>query len=191
MDTLLAFEKIKAWYDKHDNNIRCREGKSFFRTSHGLWGSSGMLDVYELFLRYNLDSKVFADYGSGDGRIVLIASLFTKAVGIEGDKEVHEVALQAQEELSKDIPQLKEAQFILGNYYKQEHNTFDILFFYPDHAFPETFQKELLKNFDGHLLVYNKIHEPALLKKGKTYWHQQVPIVSYPLGNVEEFFSER
>lgn len=191
MDVALAFEKIKDWFDEHDKKVLEAEGKSFFRTSHGLWGSSGMMDVYELFLQHNLGDKFFADYGCGDGRIVLIAALFTQAVGIEGDEEVLQVAQKAKEELIKDIPELSRASFKLSNYYEENHNAYDILFLYPDHPFPEKFEKELLECFSGYVLVYNDIHKPALLKKGKTYWYLQVPIVSYPLGDVEESFMKR
>ena len=186
MDILEKFYKIRSWYDKYDQEIRKREGKPFFRTSHGLWGAAGLLDMFEFFTKIDAEKFTFADYGSGDGRIVLIAALFTQATGIEGQEDLTHIAQKAKKELIKDIPELDRATFKTGNYYEESHNDYDILFFFPDHAFPEAFQEKLKEIFSGHLIIYTKIHSPSLLKKGKTYWVQQVPIVSYPVNITEE-----
>ncbi len=179
MDISEKFELIRKYYEKVDANVRKRENKPFFRTSHGLWGAAGMLDMFEFFLKNEekVSKGVFADYGSGDGRIVLIASLFTDAVGIEGEQELVDIAEQAKKELA--IPELSGASFKCKNYYEEEHKKYSIIFTFPDHPFPEEFEKNLVENFSGTLLVYNNIHRPNLLKKGKTYWVQQMPIVSY------------
>lgn len=182
MDLVHKFDLIKNWYEKQDQTVRDREGKPFFRTSHGLWGAAGMLDMFEFFLKNetnDLKLGVFADYGSGDGRIVLIASLFTEAVGIEGEQELVDLGEQAKKELADQIPELSRATFKCKNYYEEQHDDYAIIFTFPDHPFPEDFEKKLLKTFSGTLLVYNDIHKPNLLKKGKTYWVQQIPIASY------------
>lgn len=184
MDLVHKFDLIKNWYEKQDSIIRDREGKSFFRTSHGLWGAAGMLDMFEFFLKNEADdfkSGVFADYGSGDGRIVLIASLFTDAVGVEGEQELVDLSERAKKELIEHIPELSRATFKCKNYYEEKHDEYGTIFTFPDHPFPEVFEKKLLE-FSGTLLVYNNIHRPNILKKGKTYWVQQIPIVSYACG---------
>jgi len=186
MDLLDKLRLIRDYYEKHDAEVRAREGKLFFRTSHGLWGAAGMLDMFEFFMKADTGRFTFADYGSGDGRIVLIAALFGKATGIEGEEKLVALSNNAKRELRKKIPELERAEFKVGDYYEEQHKDYDLLFFFPDHPFPEEFQKKLLKNFEGYLLVYNKIHSPELLKKGKTYWVQQLPIISYPVNRPEE-----
>ena len=190
MDILEKFYKIRAWFEQEDARIRQREGKPFFRTSHGLWGAAGMLDMFEFFLKtqgyIETHDISFADYGSGDGRIVLIAALFMPATGIEGQENLTQIALKAKAELVQEIPELKRAEFKTADYYEEEHNTYDFIFFFPDHPFPEAFQEKLQKEFTGHLLVYNKIHSPEKIAKGKTYWIQQVPIMSFPINKEEK-----
>lgn len=185
MDLLDKLQLIRDWYDKHDQRIREREGKPFFRTQYGLWGAAGMLDMFEFFMKADFGRFRFADYGSGDGRIVLVAALFGQALGIEGEQELVELGEQARDELIQNIPELERARFKQGDYYEENHDDYDILFFFPDHPFQKAFQEQLLKTFHGYVLVYNQIHSPELLTKGKTYWVQQLPIVSYPV-NVEE-----
>lgn len=180
VDILEKFFRIRAWYAAHDETVRKREGKSYFRTEHGLWGAAGMLDVFELCMKAKIEQYgTFADYGSGDGRIVLIAALFGDAVGIEGSAELTNLAEQAKAELVKDIPELKRATFKTGDYYEEKHNDYGVLFFFADHPFPAEFQKTLRRTWEGILLVYGQIHVPELLVKGKSYWSQQVPIITY------------
>lgn len=190
MDLIDKFEKIRDWFEKQDTLVKKREGHSFFRTEHGLWGATGMHDIFELFLKNEEFTQMqFTDFGSGDGRIVLIAALFmnnnNKARGIEGSKELVALANKAKEDLKKDIPELERVEFECANYYEKNleeygsKNNQGILFFYPDHSFTKEFQEKIQKEFTGYVFVYNNIHSPTQLKKGKTYWHQQVPMVSY------------
>lgn len=186
MDVLDKLRLIRDWYETHDAMIRKREGKPFFRTQFGLWGAAGMLDMFEFFMKIDSGRFRFADYGSGDGRIVLVAALFGDAAGIEGEEALVRVGERAKKELIKKIPELERATFKVGDYYEEAHDDYDLLFFFPDHAFPEEFQKQLLRDFHGYVLVYNKIHAPEHLTKGKTYWVQQLPIVSYPVNLPEQ-----
>jgi hypothetical protein len=117
---------------------------------------------------------------------VLVAALFTDAVGLEGSNALCRVAVQAKEELMKEIPELKRAKFKHSDYYEERHKDYDVLFFFADHPFPLEFQKTLRRTWEGILLCYGQIHLPELLKKGKSYWVQQVPIVTYWINKKEE-----
>lgn len=186
MDIIQKLDIIKAYFEKRDHERLMKGIVPVHNTDFGLWGAAGMLDAYEFFSKIELERfEKFADYGSGDGRIVLIAALFVDAVGIEGDTELHEIALEAKNKLIKEIPELERANFKCSNYYNENHNEYDMIFFFPDHPFPRKFEKELKENFEGYIIIYNQIHIPHGLKKGKTYWVQQIPIGSYPV-NIEE-----
>ena|GEM_PF-1085898 len=97
---LAAFKRIKEHFDGLDRD-GLRHGKlPMHTTGFGFWGTTNMNDAYTFFSRIRLERfKGFVDLGCGDGRIVMIASLFTDAVGIEGDKDLVEKGKKAMEEL--------------------------------------------------------------------------------------------
>ncbi len=81
------FKIIKQKYDDYQNHL-LKKGKLLLKdTGVGYWGITPLQETYELFKRINLGSyKNFIDLGSGDGRIVFLASLFNiSAKGIEFD----------------------------------------------------------------------------------------------------------
>jgi len=114
--------------------------------------------------------------GSGDGKVVLIASLFgVKATGIEFDKDLIDVSVKIRDELNLS------ADFIQGDFLKQDLSRYDIIFINPDKGFKLKLENKLIKEMKStaKLFVYNNIFLPNILKKGKTYWFEQVPIISY------------
>jgi len=187
MELFKAFEIIKKAYEEYDTTLKQKHGKPFFDTEHGIWGASAMLDTFELFMKMHLDEKKsFVDLGSGDGRVVLIASLFTNATGIEGNEELTKTAIAFRDRLGQEIPELLKAKFLQKDYTTEPLGQYEILFTFADHPWSEAFEKKLLNECDGYLLSYNRIFLPQTLKKGKTYWIQQLPIISYPLNRAEE-----
>jgi hypothetical protein len=187
MDIEEKFRIIERHYKEVDEKVKAKEGKPFFDTTHGIWGASCMLDVYELFLKIKLNErKGFVDLGSGDGRIALIAALFTDACGIEADLSLCEIAKRVQKDLVHKIPELLRCVFVHADYTKINLSKYNILFTFADHSWSADFEKKLLNECQGTLLSYNKIFLPKMLKKGKTYWIQQLPIISYPLNTEEE-----
>jgi hypothetical protein len=166
--------------------VRAKHGKPFFDTTHGIWGASSMLDAFELFLKIRLEErKGFVDLGSGDGRIALLAALFTESCGIEADAELCMTAAKIKEELQEKIPELARCTLIKADYMTHSLSQYSILFTFADHAWSPDFEQKLLDECKGILLSYNRIFLPKKLRKGKTYWIQQLPIISYPL-NIDE-----
>jgi len=146
-----------------------------FDTSHGIFGVSSLDELYEFFQNINLqDAESFVDLGSGDGRVVFLAALFTKATGIEADKELYEISCKIKEELQIDCT------FINEDYAEQDLSHHDVFFTYIDHAWPKKLEEQL-KKCAGTLYSYQNIFTPVLLKKSKTFWVGQTPIVSYLL----------
>jgi hypothetical protein len=193
MDIDEKFRIIERHFSALDAKRRT-EGKHLFHdTAHGIWGPSSMLDAYELFIRMRLDEKNgFVDLGSGDGRIALIAALFTKSCGIEGDNALSAIAEEARKTLMGRVPELKRCEITCGDYTRKDLSRFDVLFTFADHPWSASFEQKLLRECTGVLLSYNKIFLPTRLTKGRTYWIQQLPIVSYPLNkNDEDLFARR
>jgi len=168
------FEEIKKAYDEFYKSL-LKQGKLTYRdTEMGIWGVCVAEYVYEFFKKINLKKyKNFIDLGSGDGKVVLIASLFTKATGIEFDKELVEKSIKIRDKLK-----LK-CNFVQGDFLKHDLTKYDIIFVNPDKGFDKGLEKKLLKELKGKLAVYNIVFHPRFLKKGKTYMFEQTPVVVY------------
>jgi hypothetical protein len=168
------FETIKKAYDNYYSSL-VKEGKPLVRdTKVGIWGVSVSNNVYNFFKDIHLEKyDSFLDLGSGDGKVVLIASLFTKAVGIEFDKELHDAAVGIKGELKLDC------SLIHDDFFKYDWGKYDIIFINPDQGFHKGVEDKLLNELKGNLFVYNFVFEPRFLKKGKKYWYDQTPITVY------------
>ena len=157
------FNRIKQSYkDLHLELLK--KGKLTFRsTEKGYWGISVLDDVFELFKEINLqEHKSFIDIGSGDGRVVLAASLFTKATGIEFDKELYNWSVQLMKELSLS------GTFLNKDYFNEDLSKYDIIYSFPDKPMSRDIEPKLLKELKGKLVVYGAHFHPAQLKKIRT-----------------------
>ena len=175
------FEVLREAISKHDIDLIKKKGSRVFDTDFGIFGVSSLDELFTFFTKIQLEKKrEFIDLGSGDGRIVFLASLFTIAIGIEGNKELHTMATTLQEEIGKNLPEIKQKCTLLNqDYTKHDFTNCDILFVYLDHSWPKEFEEKLCREFTGSLYCYQNIFPPKLLKKGKTHWVLQTPIVSY------------
>ncbi len=107
-----------------------KEALPYKKTKKGLWATSVTKDVYLAFRWASLEKyRQFVDLGSGDGRVVAIASLFTMAAGIEIDPELHWLSLQL-----KDALELDNVAFYLGDFQDFNLHQFDFIYMYPDRA---------------------------------------------------------
>lgn len=137
-------------------------------TKLGYFAGSKIDDLYFVFDEIKLEKyKNFIDLGSGDGRAVLIASLYTNAEGIEIDKELAQTAEKMQKEIGKKYPRIiQNSAFVQGNYLiNADFSKYDIIFINPDNYFYEL-EKKLRKEMrqDALLVVYNPIFKPLNLK---------------------------
>lgn len=114
---LAAFKRIKEYFDGLDRDGLQHGKLPMHTTEFGFWGTTNMNDAYTFFSRIRLERfKRFVDLGCGDGRIVMIASLFTDAVGIEGDKDLVVKGKKAMEELrlwNNPLPKDKASQEVV------------------------------------------------------------------------------
>src|SRR3989344_9460672 len=112
MDIYEKFKIIEHRFKQLDEEIRRENRQLHFDTKDGIWGPSSTLDVFEFLMKIKLGERShFLDFGSGDGRIVMIAALFTKASGIESEHSLTERAIRIKDELRKSIPELATCAF--------------------------------------------------------------------------------
>jgi protein-L-isoaspartate O-methyltransferase len=169
------FTEIKSAYSQFDRELREKFLYVVRDTAKGIWGTSSMDTVFTLFKKIHLgQKKQFLDIGCGDGRIVLIASLFTKAAGIEIDKSLINKGNEIKSKLK-----IKNARLICDDFFSHDIKKYDIIFINPDKGFHHGLENKLLKELNGKLIVYNNIFMPRFLKRGKTHWIDQVPITEF------------
>jgi SAM-dependent methyltransferase len=170
--SLRIFEKVKSAYAELELSLKRGKGL-VYKTEKGIYGTTDVDAIFKFFQDIHLGRfKNFIDLGCGDGRVVLIASLFTKAKGIEFDSDLIDKAKAIREELHLTC------DLIQGDYLKQDISDYDIVFMNPDHEFHDI-DKKLQSELKGTLYIYNEIFAPNLLKKGKKFWPSQVPIITY------------
>lgn len=124
-------------------------GRLYRETQLGAWATSRPEHLYYFFRSIELSRfRLFIDLGSGDGIVACIASLFTRAVGIEIDPELCSSARQSSIELGLQ----DHVELICGDFLGQRIRRADSLFIYPDK--PMGRLEELLEGWKGTLLVY-------------------------------------
>ncbi|MEM4268464.1 MAG: hypothetical protein QXK37_06580 [Candidatus Woesearchaeota archaeon] len=137
-------------------------------TSLGFWGVTPTREVFEFFSQIRLqEHSKFLDLGSGDGRVVLIASLFgVEAHGLEIDPWLINVSLHIRREL--DLPYFARTKFLEKNFLEHPLHEYDVLYTSPDKPFyREDFETKLLNeiNPNGNLIVHGWEFHPRFLKK--------------------------
>ena len=85
-------------------------------TEKGIWGTSITQDIFDFFRQIKLQNyRNFIDLGSGDGKVVLIASLFgINAAGIEFDKDLIKASVKIRDQLKLN------AEFMQGDFLEQD-----------------------------------------------------------------------
>jgi SAM-dependent methyltransferase len=151
----------------------------FRPTSLGYWGVSNLDELFVFFSKIHLEKfHHFLDLGSGDGRMVFVASLFTRATGIEIDKELVTASNQLQKELIKKkaiIP--KTCQFLQEDFMHHDLRNYDFLMSYYDKLFTLDIERKIQDEFTGDFYLYNNIYTPNFLKKEAIVWAGQMPFI--------------
>lgn len=134
-------------------------------TPVGMWACSQAEEVYDLLVKLELDRwEHFADLGSGDGRVVLLASLFTRATGIEADPEL----CAASKKMAKKLG-LDRAAFLCEDCRRTDLSPYDLLFIYPDKPL-KWLEDRLPSDWPGRLLVYGPYFRPQTMQHEKTLY---------------------
>jgi hypothetical protein len=149
-----AFRQIEKAYQGFYDKLRVTGDLPYLRTNSGMWAVSEGWEVYSAFDYFHISQYGhFADLGSGDGKVVLIASLFTKATGYETDETLYNKSLEIRAQLN-----LTQARFLQDDYLQADLAPYDLLFLYPDKPFYDL-EEKLRFTWSGRLLV-NGPHFP-------------------------------
>lgn len=134
-------------------------------TPAGMWACSDAQEVHDLFAQVDLAGYGhLCDLGSGDGRAVLLASLFTRATGIEADPGL----VEASQGMAQGLG-LSRARFICGDCRQADLTPFDLLFLYPDKPL-DWLEALLPPDWPGRLLVYGPYFQPRGLSHLRTLY---------------------
>jgi hypothetical protein len=113
--------------------------------------------------------RSFCDLGSGDGRVVLLASLFNikKAVGIEADDWLNRVSLHMKSHVGFD--QFSRTKFLKKDFFDHNIRGFDYVFICPDRPFYRGLEEKMKNELDGRLIVFSRVFHPEHLKLEKEF----------------------
>ncbi len=176
-------KKIKKLYQEFYDELHSKGEKSIRSTTKGIWGHFPCEIYYNFFKKFELQRhKNFLDLGSGDGKVTIIASLFTKASGIEFDKELYKKSIEIKKKLNIDS---SKCNFINGDFLNADISNFDIIFINPDKGFHEKIEEKLLKEMKDTLVVINDIFLPRFLTQKKRFWIRQIPFTTYTNPEIE------
>lgn len=159
------FGLIKKEYESYYTKLM-RSGKFPLRpTKFGYWGYSAIKDVFEVFKKFDLKRyKNFIDLGSGDGKVVLVASLFTDAAGFELDRELFKKSIEIKNNVLKKI-ELNEIKILNKDYLDEDLSKYEVIYHYPDKPMHEV-ENKLLKEMNNSaiLIHYGNYFFPLQLK---------------------------
>jgi hypothetical protein len=147
-------------------------------TNLGFWAGTPMKGLFEVLHElWEKDEKVkakknkikFCDLGSGDGRVVLLASLFeiNKAVGIESDEWLHNVSKHIKDH--RNIKTRCNIKFSQTDFNAHNIKDYDYVFIAPDRPFHRGLEDKFLEELEGKLIVHSNIFFPKKLNKIKDY----------------------
>jgi hypothetical protein len=170
------FEIIKEIYNNFYRELLKKGQLPFRDTGNGFWGGAVSDEVFEAFTQVGLGNfRNFIDLGSGDGKVVLIASLFCQnTIGIEIDKE-----LFLNSEQLKSKTDRYNAKFFNKDFLEHDLSIYDALFINPDKPISRGLENKLLKELNGKLIVYGQHFHPNLLKKEGSIIVNGTPITIY------------
>jgi protein-L-isoaspartate O-methyltransferase len=184
--TMESFQKINTFYEQYYAALKEKGIHSHKETEKGFWLSSVSTEVFDLFRTIGLEQfNHFADLGSGDGKVALIASVFTKSTGIEFDQELVKRSIQIKEEIGANNLRFKKGDFL-----EEDLSAYDILFVYPDNPIVRLEQK-LLKEFRGDLIVCGGIYPPERLVKKRVVQINNAVFGIYRRGWLSGYFTGR
>ena len=187
LPTTASFQEVNNCYDTYYAELRAKGSRTPHReTEKGIWISSVGSEVFDLFRTIGLQQFThFADLGSGDGRVAIIASLFTKSTGIEFDEALVQISMQIKERLGA-----RNLQFITGDFLEENLSVYDILFIYPDNPILRL-EEKLLKEFRGELIVCGGIYPPERLVKNRVVQINNAVFGIYRRGRLRGVFAGR
>ncbi|MFT4343114.1 MAG: hypothetical protein ACMXYE_00020 [Candidatus Woesearchaeota archaeon] len=159
------FLSLRKLYDEFHQEMLMQNRLLVKDTGIGYWGVSPLHELFDLFEKTGLKKhKKFLDLGSGDGRAVLTARLFTNAAGIEYDNELHKHAVRLAKKANVDVT------FINDDFFNHALHEYDYLFIHPDNYIRNRLERKLQEemNEKAKLVVFGPHFHPEGLRKETT-----------------------
>ena len=157
------FENIKEEYRSYYDSLLKQGRLPMKDTGVGFWSAAPADEIFEAFRKMRLNNfKNFLDLGSGDGRAVLIASLFCNASGIEYDPVLVGKSTEIRDKLNID------AKFMHNDFHNYDISKHDVVFLNPDQPLHRGLEDKLQKELKGHLILFGNHFHPKNLKKIKS-----------------------
>jgi len=147
------FLKIKKYFSIHRTNLENFGDDGFFHHSN----LEIMFEIFKSLKNY----KNFLDLGSGDGRIVFLASIFFNSSGIEKNKKLYNLSLFHKKNLGINV------NFENFDYYKKDLDKYDLIFINPDSNLNNL--EKYFFNFNSHYLINVTLFKPRYLLKIKEF----------------------
>ncbi|MBN2880709.1 hypothetical protein JXM83_01530 [Candidatus Woesearchaeota archaeon] len=137
-------------------------------TSAGIFSVSLLRELENIFQKLNLPKEFsFVDLGSGDGRVVFLASLFfAKSCGVELDKELYSVSEHRKKILKNDIGV---CEFINSDFMSINLNMYDLVYINPDRPFYRDDLEKFLLKFNTNFLMDISLFAPRFMKAEKIF----------------------
>ncbi|OIP31430.1 MAG: hypothetical protein COW04_09195 [Deltaproteobacteria bacterium CG12_big_fil_rev_8_21_14_0_65_43_10] len=104
----------------------------------------------------------FLDLGSGDGRVVFLASLFGAAsTGIEFDEDIFNSGLKARDKLSNRFD-LSKTELIRGDFFEADFSGYDVIYYFMSGSFEEKrLEEKLAKELKQEAILVGYIEHEA------------------------------
>ncbi|MFP4402794.1 MAG: class I SAM-dependent methyltransferase [Candidatus Woesearchaeota archaeon] len=164
------YNKIKTIYDEFHKFLEKNNRLPLKDTGIGYWGVTPIDDAFSFFQKIKLNNyKNFLDIGSGDGRMVLLASLFNViSHGIEYDDELVFNALDFRRKLGDEF--LNKTKILKKDFLEHDMSSYDLIYISPDKPFYRSnLNNKLLNELKGKLIVHGWEFFPSNLKEVESH----------------------
>ncbi|MCF8035008.1 MAG: protein-L-isoaspartate O-methyltransferase [Desulfarculaceae bacterium] len=157
----IGLAQVEAALREHHQGLE----STYKVTPAGMWTCSQTHEVHQLLSNLDLSPyRHLADLGSGDGRVVLLASLFLPATGLEADPEL----VAASQKMAAGLG-LSQARFFCADCRQADLSPYDLMFIYPDKPL-DWLVERLPPDWPGSLLVYGPYFQPSGLRHLRTLY---------------------
>ncbi len=160
------FQHIRRQYDLFYRALLKKGKLPMWSTEKGFWNAAPADEVYSAFKKLSLSQfRNFLDLGSGDGKVVMIASLFCKnAEGVEINRFLHDKATQMKMGFGFNNVMLHNKDF-----FGHDLSPYDALFISPDTPLERGLENKLLNEMRGRLIHYGNQFHPKRLRRENSF----------------------
>jgi len=156
----MEINELNNYFQRKDIEHLNKHKKIYRYTKDGVFAPTDLNLLRKLFERLNLSTfQNFIDLGAGDGRVVFLASLFTKASGIEKDEDLYTESKESKILLNAACELINE------DYLNVDLTSYDIIFIAPDSHFYHGLEEKLQRELNGLLVVNSPLYLPRFLKQ--------------------------